>query len=92
VELRNLASQHSTLNDDGTRASVEETQLKADGSTVTRTTTWTYDAMNRLTGESVTSSDSSEEYTDTYTYDVASNRMSKTHNEAGTAKISSSGH
>lgn len=74
-----LFSQSYILNHDGTRASVDEEQLQPDDTTITRSTAWTYDALQRLTGEVLTSSVSSEEYSDTFAYDLASNRASKAH-------------
>lgn len=75
-----LFSQTYTLNDDGTRWKSSESQLQTDGSTVvTYSTTWTYDALRRLTGEAVTSSDPSQSYSDSFTYDLASNRMADVH-------------
>ena len=46
-------SQSFSLNPDGTRASSVETQLQHDGSVQTIDTAWTYDAEDRLTGETV---------------------------------------
>jgi hypothetical protein len=40
-------------NDNGTRRSSAETQLQPDGSIVATTSNWTYDATQRLTGETV---------------------------------------
>ena len=78
-----LFSEQFTLNDNGTRASASESQLQAGGSTVTTGTTWTYDALQRLVGEAVTSSASGQSYSDVYTFDLASNRMSKAHTGPG---------
>jgi YD repeat-containing protein len=78
-----LFGQHYTLNTNGTRASVSETELQSDGTTESISTVWTYDALNRLISETVTASISSQSYSDTYTYDLASNRMTKTHTGPG---------
>jgi len=67
----------------GPRASASETQLQPDGSTITSTTNWTYDDLQRLTGEAYASSVTSEDYSDVYTYDLASNRMSSVHTGPG---------
>ncbi len=50
-----LFSQSYTLNSDGTRASSTENEVQVDGSKLTIHTSWTYDALDRLTGEAVTS-------------------------------------
>lgn len=78
-----MFSQHYILNTDGTRASVDETQLQPDSSTVTSDTAWTYDALGRLLGEVYTSSAAGQNYTDAFAYDLASNRMSKAHTGPG---------
>ena len=57
--------------------------MQPDGSTVTSTTNWTYDDLQRLTGETYASSVSSQDYSDVYTYDLASNRMSSVHTGPG---------
>ncbi len=69
-----------TLNPDGSRASVSESQLESDNFTVDTTTNiWTYDAQQKLLSEAVTSTNSALAYTDTYTYDLNGNRLAKTH-------------
>jgi YD repeat-containing protein len=78
-----LFSQHYVLNDDGTRASDTETELQSDGSTETISSTWSYDALDRLTGETVTNSVSSQSFSDSYTYDLVGNRLTKTHTGPG---------
>jgi RHS repeat-associated protein len=60
------------------RTGVTEQQLEVGGSTSTTTKTWTYDNLTRLTGEAVVSSISANSYTDTYSYDLVGNRLSKT--------------
>jgi uncharacterized delta-60 repeat protein len=74
-----LFSQHLVLNSDGTRASDEETELQSGGSDETIASTWSYDQDQRLTYESITCSDSSQDYSDTYTYDLANNRITDVH-------------
>jgi RHS repeat-associated protein len=74
-----LSSYSYTLNADGLRTGVTEQQLEVGGSTSTTTKTWTYDNLLRLTGEAVVSSISANSYTDTYSYDLVGNRVSKTH-------------
>jgi YD repeat-containing protein len=74
-----LFSQHYILNDDGTRASDTETELQSDGSTETISSSWSYDALDRLTGETLTNSASGQSFSDSYTYDLVGNRLTKTH-------------
>jgi len=72
------------LNHDGTRASSHEQQLQADNSTVVTTdTSWTYDALQRLAGEAVTSTATGQSYSDVFAYDVQSNRTGKAHTGPG---------
>jgi YD repeat-containing protein len=78
-----LFSEQFTLNDNGTRASATESQLQPGGSTLTSSTGWTYDALQRLTGESATFSDPSLSYGNAYTFDLANNRMSSAHTGPG---------
>lgn len=78
-----LFDEQFTLNDNGTRASADESQLQPDGSTVTSATDWTYDDLQRLTGEAYASSVTSDDYSDVYTYDLASNRMTSVHTGPG---------
>jgi YD repeat-containing protein len=81
-----IFSQSFTLNSDGLRIGATEMELQLDNSTVaTIISTWTYDAMNRLTGESV-SNNVDGNFTDMYTYDLDSNRIGKTHTAGGTAE------
>jgi uncharacterized delta-60 repeat protein len=49
-----LFDQSYILNDDGSRASVTETQRQTDGTYTTTETAWTYDADGRLIGETTT--------------------------------------
>jgi RHS repeat-associated protein len=74
-----LFSQTYILNDNGTRASVHEVQAQPYGNAVTSDTSWTYDADGRLTGEAVTSSNYNGNFTDTYSYDLAGNRVTWVH-------------
>jgi RHS repeat-associated protein len=78
-----LSSYAYTLEADGLRTGVTEHQLEADGSTSTVTKIWTYDALQRLTQEAVTSSISANSYTDNYTMDLVGNRLTKTHTQGG---------
>jgi len=73
-----LSSYSYTVNADGMRTGVTEHQLESDGTTSTTTKTWSYDNLQRLTGETVVSSISGNSYTDTYSYDLVGNRLSKT--------------
>lgn len=74
-----LFSQNFILNSDGGRASVAESQRQIDGSPVTGTTTWSYDALHRLTGESFASSDTPKNYANTFAYDLSGNRTKQMH-------------
>ncbi len=73
-----LSSYSYTLNNDGLRTGVTEQQLESGGSLSTTTKTWTYDNLQRLTGEAVTSTNTGQSYTDTYQYDLVGNRLTKT--------------
>ena len=62
-----------------------ETQLQSDGSTVVTTTNnWTYDNLNRLTTDSYsTDATGGGTYTNSYTYDLNSNRINEFHTVPG---------
>jgi YD repeat-containing protein len=76
-----IFSQLFTLNSDGLRIGATDMELQSDNSTVaTITSAWTYDAMNRLLTETVFGlSDGADRFTDMYTYDLDSNRLSDEH-------------
>ena len=76
-----LSSYAYTLQPDGLRIGVTEQQLEADTTTSTVTKIWTYDALQRLTQEQVTSSIAANSYTDTYVMDLVGNRLTKTHTQ-----------
>jgi YD repeat-containing protein len=78
-----LFSQTFTLNPDGTRASAVEYEMQTGGSVAANTYSWSYDAMSRLTGETFGSSISNSNYTNSFTYDLDSNRLSETHTGPG---------
>ena len=78
-----LFSQTFTLHDDGTRASSDQTQLQPDGSTITTDTTWSNNALGELTSETLSSSDSSQDYTDIFKYDLVGNRLTSAHTGPG---------
>ena len=71
---------------DGLKSSETDTTLNSDGSTYdTRTLTWNYDALDRLTQEkSVDATNSALNYTDNYSYDLNSNRVSETEDQGNT--------
>ncbi len=69
-----------TLKPDGSRATLTEVV----GNQAEVDTTWTYDALDRLLAETATSGNSALAHTDTYTYDLDGNRLSKTHVTTGT--------
>jgi YD repeat-containing protein len=73
-----------TLNADGTRATATETELQSGGgSPATINTTWGYDAEDRLTSESISSSLTNQSLGDTYTYDLDGNRLKDVHTGPG---------
>ena len=78
-----LFSDSYILNPDGTRASDSETELQPSGSTETINITWSYDALDRLLSEAVINSDSTQSYSDVYTYNLVGNRLTKTHTGPG---------
>jgi uncharacterized delta-60 repeat protein len=82
-----LFSQTNTLNVDGTIQSAVEYQLQTSGTVVTNTYTYGYDALDRLTGETLSSSQSNLSYTNTFTYDLNSNQMSETHVTGATTQV-----
>jgi YD repeat-containing protein len=72
------------LNDDGSRHSAHEVQLQPDNTTsVTTDTTWAYDDDGRLTGETVTSSATGENYANVFGFDLGGNRVIQTHTGPG---------
>jgi RHS repeat-associated protein len=76
-----LSSYVYTLEADGLRTGVTETELESNGQNSTVTKAWTYDNLQRLTQEAVTVSGASPGYTGytaTYTFDLVGNRLSKT--------------
>jgi RHS repeat-associated protein len=81
-----LSSYAYTVNLDGLRTGVTETQLEANGTTSTVAKVWTYDDDQRLTQEAVTVTGSPgyASYTDTYTMDLVGNRTAKSHTTGGT--------
>src|SRR5262249_11843027 len=85
-----LSSYVYLLEADGLRTGVTEQQLEADGTYSIVTKTWTYDALERLTQESVTVTGSPgySGYTDAYTFDLGGNRLAKTHTDASGTLVS----
>jgi YD repeat-containing protein len=82
----NAFAQDFTLASDGQRELVAETRYKADGTAgYTVTIDWTYDALNRLTGEAHDSSDDTKDYTATYKFDLSGNRKEKVQTGFGAA-------
>jgi RHS repeat-associated protein len=80
-----LSSYIYTLQNDGLRTGLTEQQLEADNTYSTVTKSWTYDALQRMTQETYTTtiSPSTNNYTDQYTFDVVGNRLAKTHTVGG---------
>jgi YD repeat-containing protein len=78
-----------TLADDGQRESVLEKRYDGTSSTPTSVTRigWTYDALNRLIGETRDEGDDStqngNDYTTTYVLDLVGNRIEKVHDAVG---------
>jgi YD repeat-containing protein len=69
-----IFSETYVLNPDGTRASAHEQELQSNNSTTaTIDTTWTYDADDRLIGETINNSLSGQ-IQETWTYDLAGKR------------------
>jgi YD repeat-containing protein len=83
-----LFTETYSLNDDGTRSGAVEWQRQLRrAAPVTVTIAWGYDAMDRLTSESFTSS-GDDSYTDAFTYDKNSNRMNQVHTDLTTEAVS----
>jgi YD repeat-containing protein len=76
-----LFSESFILNDNGLRASATETQLQPDDKTSTFDDSWSYDADDRLTNEAIaaTGDASSDDYSDSYTFDLNGNIITDTH-------------
>ncbi len=77
---------------DGLKTGAVEYSLNADGSSDTVTLSWSYDALDRLISErsSATASTAALNYTDSYAYDLDSNRVQETtDNTNGTDTITS---
>jgi uncharacterized delta-60 repeat protein len=64
------------LRSDGNRGGMVDTTYDSNGTTVTSTKTfrWDYDEDGRLKSEALTASDSTLDYSDTYSYDLNGNR------------------
>jgi YD repeat-containing protein len=73
-------AEHTDWDDDGQKADVIDTRYNGDGSVFSKTqTSWTYDAMDRLTGETLEVEQGSgtgvpTAYANTFAYDLSSNR------------------
>jgi YD repeat-containing protein len=81
---KSLLSQTFTLNKDGTRASLHQTQLQNDNTTIVTTdTNWAYDLDGRLSIEGFTSSAAGESYGNLFGYDLAGNRLYQQHTGPG---------
>jgi len=75
VHSSSLSSFAYTLYPDGMRQTVTETLKTSGGSSETHNITYTYDDLNRLTGETADTSPSGNGYTADYTYDITGNRI-----------------
>jgi RHS repeat-associated protein len=82
-----LSSYTYTLEADGLRTGVTEQELEADGTTSTITKVWSYDALQRLTQEQVTSTILTNSYTDTYSFDLVGNRLTQMHTQGGQTQL-----
>jgi len=81
-----FASFAYTLGSRGNR--VASSDVIDDGSTVhTYDFTWVYDDLNRLISEELDAGNSALDYTDTYTYDLAGNRLSRTRDKGSDSSI-----
>jgi hypothetical protein len=60
---------------DGNRSQAVETDDLGDVTTIT----WEYDGLNRLTSETSDSTNDDRDYSDQFTYDLSSNRLSQVH-------------
>jgi RHS repeat-associated protein len=78
-----------TLRADGTDRVLAETFWTTAG-TLTNTFTWSYDSLNRLISENLTSSDTTRNYTAAYTYDLVGNRVQFQETGAVTETVTSS--
>jgi YD repeat-containing protein len=82
---KSLLSQTFILNKDGTRASLHQTQLQNDNTTIVTTdTNWAYDPDGRLSSEGYTSAvgdpaSTIEQHGDLFAYDLAGNRLYQQH-------------
>jgi len=74
-----LATYSYMLNAGGQRTNAVEILLQENGTYLTNTLSWQYDGLNRLTNEVLVCSTSSASYTNSYSYDLAGNRVSKVH-------------
>ncbi len=74
-----LAVYSYTYRADGLKTGATETTLLPSGATDTAMLTWTYDALDRLMQEvSTDSGNTARNYTNNYSYDLNSNRISET--------------
>jgi YD repeat-containing protein len=86
-----LFEQDYTLASDGQRESVLEKRYDGTSGTPFSTTfiDWTYDALNRLTGETRDEGNNGQstanDYVDSYEFDLTGNRVSKVHNPGNTS-------
>ena len=73
-----LAQYQYTVASDGQRFGATEIRQESGGTYSTNTITWSNDSLHRLTKEVSTSTLSALAFTNSYTYDLAGNRLSKT--------------
>jgi RHS repeat-associated protein len=87
---RNIFTQHFDLLSNGDREDVLEKRYDNSGNLFSTTkVAWTYDADDRLTSETRDEGNdgiqNGGDYTDTYSFDLAGNRITKVHDAAGTS-------
>ena len=74
-----VATYGYSYRNDGLKTGATETTLLPSGATDTATLSWQYDALDRLTQEvSTDSGNTARNYTNNYSYDLNSNRISET--------------
>jgi RHS repeat-associated protein len=75
----NLATYSYKLNATGQRTNAVEMLRQENNAYLTNTLIWQYDGLYRLTNEALICSTSGASYTNSYSYDLAGNRLTKAH-------------
>ena len=84
-----LASYQYTVASDGTRLASTETRRESGGAYSTTQIAWTNDALHRLVREASSSTVTALNYTNSYVYDLAGNRLWKTNTAGAVTTITS---